>query len=141
MEVEKAAIQAMFSMDLAPLLIYDLSLSCECDLCGLCCRWLSAIHRVVPPDMGLDEPTKVTCAFFSSPAPDAMIECLPSCLDQTSSDSYSTGQGNIFRAPGAKYPPINAGDFQRERSELHAPGAKASGRHLIEDPRKKPVEQ
>ena len=33
------------------------------------------------------------------------------------------------------------GDFQRERSELHAPGAKASGDHLIEDPRKKHQQQ
>jgi|EP01043_Picozoa_sp_COSAG02_P027975 hypothetical protein len=78
----------------------------------------------MPPIMGKEEPTKVTCAFFSSPAPDATIECLPSCL-------------NVQGSSGAKYPPINAGDFSRERAELHAPGAKASGTHLIEDPRKK----
>ena len=78
--------------------------------------------------MEKDEPTKVTCAFFSSPAPHAMIECLPSCL-------------HVQGRSGARYPPINAGDFSRERSKLHAPGAKASGTHLIEDPRKKRQQQ
>lgn len=92
--------------------------------------------------MALDGPTKVTCAFFSSPAPDAMIECLPSCLDdQTLGGSYCIGKGNDSVVSGAKYPPINAGEFLRERSELHAPGAQASGKHLIEDPRKKQLEQ
>ena len=49
-----------------------------------------------------------------------MIECLPSCHSE---------------ANPPKYPPINAGQFSKERSELHAPGAKASGEHLTEDPR------
>ena len=91
--------------------------------------------------MTLDEPTKVTCAFFSSPTPEAMIECLPSCLNL---HGVSRGNGGGEAHPevaGPKYPPINAGDFQRERSELHAPGAKASGTHLIEDPRKMKQQQ
>ena len=101
-------------------------------------RWLSAIHRVVPPSLNPEQPTKITCAFFSAPAPDAMIECLPSCLllNDDSTDDGGGGAGG-----GAKYPPINAGDFQRERSELHAPGAKASGAHLTEDPRLKQQQQ
>lgn len=66
-------------------------------------RWLSTLHRVVnPPVEAWSRSRRQSLAFFHNPNPDALIECLPGCCGPDHP---------------AKYPPIRAGDFIREKSQ------------------------
>lgn len=57
----------------------------------------STTHRVVNPDDGTNN-HRYSMPYFIHPNPDAMLECLPSCL-----------------MDGAKYPPISSQDFLFQR--------------------------
>ncbi|MFK8022831.1 MAG: isopenicillin N synthase family dioxygenase [Ilumatobacter sp.] len=59
-------------------------------------RWVSTLHRVVNPPRDLaDDADRVSLVFFHQPNYDAMIECLPTVLDEGET---------------AKYEPISSGD-------------------------------
>lgn len=59
-------------------------------------RWVSTLHRVVNPPRDLaDDADRVSLVFFHQPNYDAMIECLPTVLDDGET---------------AKYEPISSGD-------------------------------
>jgi isopenicillin N synthase-like dioxygenase len=58
-------------------------------------RWVSTLHRVVnPPRDRITGTERLSIAFFHQPNYDALVECLPSCLD----------------AGTAKYPAVTSGD-------------------------------
>ncbi len=57
----------------------------------------STTHRVVNPDDGTNS-ARYSMPYFIHPNPDAMLNCLPSCVGD-----------------GAKYPPISAQDFLYQR--------------------------
>jgi isopenicillin N synthase-like dioxygenase len=58
-------------------------------------RWVSTLHRVVnPPRDRITGTERLSIAFFHQPNYDALVECLPSCLDGGT----------------AKYAPITSGD-------------------------------
>jgi len=62
-------------------------------------RWLSNAHRVAnPPATAGGSAERLSIAFFAYPNPDALIECIPTCL-----------------APGAdaRHPPVVAGEYRR----------------------------
>lgn len=60
-------------------------------------RWVSTLHRVVPPPAGLGGPVRRrSVAQFLEADPDAIIECLPSC---TSAENPP------------KHPPVTSGDY------------------------------
>ncbi len=60
-------------------------------------RWVSTLHRVVPPPATADGPVRRrSVAQFLEADPDAIIECLPSC---TSADNPP------------RYAPVGAGDY------------------------------
>jgi len=42
-------------------------------------RWRSTWHRVVLPPGGPPWPRRLSVAFFQTPNPDAVIDCLPTC--------------------------------------------------------------
>lgn len=42
-------------------------------------RWLSNVHRVVNPPLGLAEGRRQTIAFFANPRAEVLIECIESC--------------------------------------------------------------
>jgi len=66
-------------------------------------RWVSNEHRVANPSTeGGPSGDRLSIAFFTYPNPDAVIECIPTCL-----------------APGdeAKHPPVLAGDYRRMKVE------------------------
>jgi isopenicillin N synthase-like dioxygenase len=74
-----------------------------CNIGDCLMRWsndvyVSTPHKVVSPK-GLD---RYSVAFFLDPNPDAVVECLPTCVD-----------GNR----PARYPPITGADFLRSRLE------------------------
>jgi len=58
-------------------------------------RWRSTVHRVVPPPRGAGPSRRRSAAFFHDGNYDALVECLPTCLE-----------------PGEvpKYPPVVAGE-------------------------------
>jgi isopenicillin N synthase-like dioxygenase len=60
-------------------------------------RWVSTLHRVVPPPVGPGT-RRLSVAFFHQPNDDALIETLPTC-----------------REPGVpdRYPPVRSGDHLR----------------------------
>ena len=58
----------------------------------------ATIHRVINPDDGGSE--RFSMPFFVHPNPEAMLECIPSCVGE-----------------GAKYPPISAHDALMQRLE------------------------
>ena len=64
-------------------------------------QWISTLHRVVNPplDAKTAEPRQ-SIVFFHQPNYDAMIECLPSCLDEA-------GKG--------KYPAVSSGDHLKSK--------------------------
>lgn len=63
-------------------------------------RWRSTMHRVVNPPTDSPERPRTSFAYFVQPAYDALIECIPSCEDETNP---------------ARYPPVANGDLLRER--------------------------
>ncbi len=81
-----------------------------CNIGDCLMRWsndvyVSTPHKVVSPQ-GLD---RYSVAFFLDPNPDAMVECLPTCV-------------NADRP--ARYAPITGGEFLRSRLEpTYAPAA------------------
>lgn len=63
-------------------------------------RWISTMHRVVnPPRDAAAGNARMSLPFFFKANQDAVLECLPSCC----------GPGRP-----AKYPPVTAGDYNRE---------------------------
>ena len=64
-------------------------------------QWISTLHRVVNPplDAKTAEPRQ-SIVFFHQPNYDAMIECLPSCLDE---------------AGKCKYPAVSSGDHLKSK--------------------------
>jgi len=64
-------------------------------------RWISTLHRVVnPPRDKASDSRRQSLVYFHQPNYDAMVECLPSCLDPGAS---------------AKYEPISSGDHLRNK--------------------------
>ncbi len=60
-------------------------------------RWVSTMHRVVnPPDQVAARHSRISFPYFVQPNYDALIECIPSCIDA--------------EAP-AKYPPVLNGEY------------------------------
>jgi isopenicillin N synthase-like dioxygenase len=58
-------------------------------------RWRSTVHRVVPPQRGPDPARRRSAAFFHDGNYDAVVACLPTCIEPG-------------EAP--KYPPVVAGE-------------------------------
>ena len=53
-------------------------------------RWRSTLHRVVPPPPAADGAVRRrSVAWFQQPNWDAMIECLPTCSDETNPPRYA----------------------------------------------------
>ncbi len=53
-------------------------------------RWRSTLHRVVPPSGDIDGPfRRRSIAWFQQPNHDAVIECLPSCSDESNPPRYA----------------------------------------------------
>ncbi len=53
-------------------------------------RWRSTLHRVLPPTSGNDDPAlRRSFAFFHDGNVDAVIECLPSCVEPGSQPKYA----------------------------------------------------
>jgi isopenicillin N synthase-like dioxygenase len=53
-------------------------------------RWRSTLHRVVPPPSSDDGPVRRrSVAWFQQPNWDAVIECLPSCRDDSNPPRYA----------------------------------------------------
>jgi isopenicillin N synthase-like dioxygenase len=53
-------------------------------------RWRSTLHRVVPPPGTSDGPVRRrSVAWFQQPNWDAVIECLPSCTDESNPPRYA----------------------------------------------------
>lgn len=53
-------------------------------------RWRSTLHRVVPPSTGSAGPIRRrSVAWFQQPNWDAVIECLPSCSDDSNPPRYA----------------------------------------------------
>jgi isopenicillin N synthase-like dioxygenase len=63
-------------------------------------QWLSNMHRVVNPPVEPFVPKpRQSIAFFLHPNHDALIECIPTCMDGAE----------------AKHPPILAGQYMKEK--------------------------
>jgi isopenicillin N synthase-like dioxygenase len=53
-------------------------------------RWRSTLHRVVPPPPGVDGAVRRrSVAWFQQPNWDAVIECLPTCSDESNPPRYA----------------------------------------------------
>jgi isopenicillin N synthase-like dioxygenase len=53
-------------------------------------RWRSTLHRVVPPPAQIDGPVRRrSVAWFQQPNWDAVIECLPTCSDESNPPRYA----------------------------------------------------
>jgi isopenicillin N synthase-like dioxygenase len=53
-------------------------------------RWRSTLHRVVPPPTGIDGAVRRrSVAWFQQPNWDAVIECLPTCSDESNPPRYA----------------------------------------------------
>jgi isopenicillin N synthase-like dioxygenase len=53
-------------------------------------RWKSSLHRVVPPPRAVDGPARRrSVAFFRDGNYDALVECLPSCVDADNPPRYA----------------------------------------------------
>ncbi len=57
-------------------------------------RWISTMHRVVNPPRDIVGTQRLSLVFFHQPNYDALVECLPSCLERGK----------------AKYAPVTSGD-------------------------------
>ncbi len=70
-------------------------------------RWRSTLHRVVnPPRDSQGYTRRLSLVMFTGPNDDAMISCLPTCVDE--------------RHP-AKYPPVRASDYIKEKLNASMP--------------------
>jgi isopenicillin N synthase-like dioxygenase len=58
--------------------------------------WVSAVHRVVHPADGGGHGDRYSIALFHQPDPDAVVECIPSCLESGAT---------------RKYPPVTFGEY------------------------------
>jgi isopenicillin N synthase-like dioxygenase len=68
-------------------------------------RWVSTVHRVANPTPGQAlSSRRLSLVFFHQPNPDALIDCIPTCVD--------ANQGN-------KYQPVNAGDYISAKINRH----------------------
>ena len=68
-------------------------------------RWVSTVHRVVNAQAGERELSRrLSLVFFHQPNPDALIECIPTCV----------GMGEA-----GKYPPVNAGEYISAKINRH----------------------
>ncbi len=75
-------------------------------------RWVSTVHRVANPNPGqLLSSRRLSLVFFHQPNPDALIDCIPTCVDATQ---------------GKKYQPVNAGDYISAKINRHFKNALAS---------------
>jgi isopenicillin N synthase-like dioxygenase len=62
-------------------------------------RWISTLHRVVnPPRDQTGASRRLSLVFFHNPNDDALVECIPTCLDGA-----------------AKFPAVTSGDYLRMR--------------------------
>jgi len=62
-------------------------------------RWRSTLHRVVPPSGTTDGPVRRrSVAWFQQPNWDALIECLPTCADESNPPRYAplTSGGHLM---------------------------------------------
>ena len=68
-------------------------------------RWVSTVHRVANPSAadGLAS-RRLSLVFFHQPTPDALIECIPTCIE--------SGQVE-------KYRPVNAGEYITAKINRH----------------------
>ncbi|MBV8534924.1 MAG: isopenicillin N synthase family oxygenase [Alphaproteobacteria bacterium] len=70
-------------------------------------RWRSTLHRVVNPPRDARGPTRrLSLVLFTGPNDDAVISCLPSCVDS--------------RHP-AKYPPVRSRDYLVQKLDASMP--------------------
>jgi isopenicillin N synthase-like dioxygenase len=70
-------------------------------------RWRSTLHRVVnPPRKSSGPASRMSLVLFTSPNEDALIECLPSCVDTVHP---------------AKYKPVRAHDYIQDRLNASMP--------------------
>ena len=79
-------------------------------------RWTSTLHRVVNPERSLAGQPRMSIVFFQQPNEDAVISCLPTCMDADHP---------------AKYEPVSAGaPCGRENARgLDGKGREARGGH------------
>lgn len=76
-------------------------------------RWRSTLHRVVNPPRDARGPTRrLSLVLFSGPNPDAVISCLPSCVDH---------------ARPAKYPPVRADEYIQAKLDSSMPESLRGG--------------
>ncbi len=68
-------------------------------------RWVSTVHRVANPgaEQALNS-RRLSLVFFHQPNPDAIIDCLPTCVDAVT---------------GKKYLPVNAGEYINAKINRH----------------------
>jgi isopenicillin N synthase-like dioxygenase len=70
-------------------------------------RWRSTLHRVVNPPRSINGPTRrLSLVLFSGPNDDAIIDCLPTCVDA---------------AHPAKYGPVRARDYIQDKLNTSMP--------------------
>ena len=70
-------------------------------------RWVSTMHRVANPPRDKADQSKTSLLFFHQPNYDAVVECLPTCVDaahpakygKTTSGEHVTMKVNKHRAP------------------------------------------
>jgi len=68
-------------------------------------RWVSTVHRVANPAPGQAlSSRRLSLVFFHQPNPDALIDCIPTCVDANQ---------------GKKYQPVNAGDYISAKINRH----------------------
>ena len=68
-------------------------------------RWVSTVHRVANPSPGQAlSSRRLSLVFFHQPNPDALIDCISTCIDGTH---------------GKKYQPVNAGDYINAKINRH----------------------
>ena len=68
-------------------------------------RWVSTVHRVANPNPGQAlSSRRLSLVFFHQPNPDALIDCIPTCVDANQ---------------GKKYQPVNAGDYISAKINRH----------------------
>lgn len=75
-------------------------------------RWRSTLHRVVNPPRDVTNSTRrLSLVMFTGPNDDAVISCLPSCMNDVHP---------------AKYPPVLAADYTRAKLDASMPATLAN---------------
>lgn len=70
-------------------------------------RWRSTVHRVINPPRNVNGTARrLSLVLFSGPNDDALIECLPSCVDA---------------AHPAKYQPVRARNYIQDKLNASMP--------------------